>query len=214
MKIKLHKPDLFKIALFISLFIHGTAYAIYFISSYNIFTREEFTEAPIEQEVDFDWQPDIPAEIPAEMVGQGSGSNPAPVEKMDWVEGTGDSNSPDAAEEEIDFNAVSGNGTDKDGYLFYTTGDSQPVVQIDFDLARYFPPAAKKANITEHTVLLSVQIDEKGKLQGAKIASRPFGYGFEEAALRVARLARFRPGFRSGVAVKMRYTVSIHFILD
>jgi protein TonB len=201
---KIIKNNLFGTMLFLSVFLHFSVYAAYYIST--IIEPEEFDSENIKQDVDVNFE-----EIPPELIG--GTSSPAPVEKQEWVEGkkeTGD----DPIMEDINVNAVSGNGTDKDGYLFSFNGDKVPTPIIDFDLKQFFPAAAKSANITEKTVVILVQIDETGALKSAKIASGKAGYGFDEAAIKIINLARFSPGYVAGKPVKMSHRVPINFTLD
>ena len=182
------KNNLFGTMLFLSVFLHFSVYAAYYIST--IIEPEEIDSDSIKQDVDVNFE-----EIPPELIG--GTSSPAPVEKQEWVEGkkeTGD----DPIMEDINVNAVSGNGTDKDGYLFSFNGDKVPTPIIDFDLKQFFPAAAKSANITEKTVVILVQIDETGALKSAKIASGKAGYGFDEAAIKIINMARFSPGYVAG----------------
>lgn len=198
------KNNLFATMLSFSIFLHFSVYAAYYIST--IIEPEEFDSSSIKQDVDVNFE-----EIPPELIG--GTSSPAPVEKQDWVEGkneTGD----DPIMDDINVNAVSGNGTDKDGYLFSFNGDKVPTPIIDFDLKQFFPAAAKAANITDQTVVVLVQIDETGALKSAKIASGKAGYGFDEAAIKIINLARFSPGYVAGKPVKMSHRVPINFTLD
>lgn len=201
---KIIKNNLFGTMLFLSIFLHFSVYAAYYIST--IIEPEEIDSDSIKQDVDVNFE-----EIPPELIG--GTSSPAPVEKQEWVEGkkeTGD----DPIMEDINVNAVSGNGTDKDGYLFSFNGDKVPTPIIDFDLKQFFPAAAKSANITEKTVVILVQIDETGALKSAKIASGKAGYGFDEAAIKIINMARFSPGYVAGKPVKMSHRVPINFTLD
>lgn len=188
----------------LSIFLHFSVYAAYYIST--IIEMEEIDSDSIKQDVDVNFE-----EIPPELIG--GTSSPAPVEKSEWVEGKKDSGD-DPIEDDINVNAVSGNGTDKDGYLFSFNGDKVPTPIIDFDLKQFFPPAAKAANITDKTVVVLVQIDETGALKSAKIASGKAGYGFDEAAIKIINLARFSPGYVAGKPVKMSHRVPINFTLD
>lgn len=202
--IRLIKNNLFATMLIFSLFLHMSAYAAYYIST--IIEAEEIDSESIKQDVDVNFE-----EIPPELIG--GTSSPAPVEKNEWVEGK-NKNGDDPIDEDINVNAVSGNGTDKDGYLFSFNGDKVPTPIIDFDLKQFFPAAAKAANITDKTVVVLVQIDETGALKSAKIASGKAGYGFDEAAIKIINLARFSPGYVAGKPVKMSHRVPINFTLD
>jgi protein TonB len=164
------KNNLFGTMLFLSVFLHFSVYAAYYIST--IIESQEVDSDSIKQDVDVNFE-----EIPPELIG--GTSSPAPVEKQEWVEGK-NKNGDDPIDDDINVNAVSGNGTDKDGYLFSFNGDKVPTPIIDFDLKQFFPAAAKAANITEKTVVILVQIDETGQLKSAKIASGKAGYGFDE----------------------------------
>ena len=198
------KNNLFATMLSFSIFLHFSVYAAYYIST--IIEPEEIDSSSIKQDVDVNFE-----EIPPELIG--GTSSPAPVEKSEWVEGKKDSGD-DPMEDDINVNAVSGNGTDKDGYLFSFNGDKVPTPIIDFDLKQFFPAAAKAANITDQTVVVLVQIDETGALKSAKIASGKAGYGFDEAAIKIINLARFSPGYVAGKPVKMSHRVPINFTLD
>jgi protein TonB len=116
--------------------------------------------------------------------------------------------------EDVNTNKISGDGTDPDGYLFSFNGDKPPSAIIDFDLRRYYPPEAKSANVLEYTVTVLVQVDEKGKLMGASIASGQAMYGFNEAALKVVNRARFYPGYKDGKPVRMAHHLAIRFVLE
>jgi protein TonB len=64
------------------------------------------------------------------------------------------------------------------------------------------------------TVTLLVQIDETGKLQGAKVVSGRAGHGFDEAAIKVVNLARWSPGYVAGKPTRMAHRVPVVFTLD
>ncbi len=202
---------LFRLCLAFSALLHLTAYGAYYIKNLHRDNGEEISTDIME--VDFE---DVPLDIPPQMVSSDlfSDSNPAPVEKSEWVEGTGGSDAPDAVMDEESVNAVSGDGTDKDGYYYSFRGDRPPVAVIDFDLARYFPREAKRANISEKLVVVRIQIDADGTLKGARVVSKRAGYGFEEAAMKVVRRAHFRPGYLAGRPTKMTHEIPIRFVLE
>ncbi len=157
-------------------------------------------------EVDFN-------DIPPELIG--GDSSPAPVEKQEWVEGTNRSkDAKDAPDIDLDVNQLSGDGTDKDGYLYSFKGDRFPTPIIDFDLRRFFPSEAKRADIREKRVIVRVRVDADGTLQNARVVSPPAGYGFDDAAIRVVRMARFTPGYQKGRPVKMVHDLAIRFVLE
>jgi len=196
--------ELFRLCLSISVLLHGAGYAAYLISTApgEAVSSDELELKDVE--VDFE-------DFPPELLG-GTGS-PAPVDKKEWIEGSG-KNAPDAADDDVDFNALSGDGTDRDGYLYSFHGDRPPTPIINFDLKSYFPKEARRANITRKTVTVLIQVDEYGKLQSARIVSGRAGYGFDEAAMAIVNRARFAPGYIKGRPTKMNHRLPVTFVLE
>ena len=193
---------LFRTTVALSVFLHFSVYSAYYISQMVSF--EEVDSSNItESEIDLQ-------EIPPELIG--GTSSPAPVEKNEWVEGS-NKNADDPSNEDINVNAVSGNGTDKDGYLFSFNGDKVPTPILDFDPNQFYPPAAKAAGITKKEVIVLIQVDENGKLNSAKIVSGKAGYGFDEAAIKVTNMARYSPGYVKGKPVKMSHRMPLSFVV-
>jgi periplasmic protein TonB len=209
---RLKTPHLFRICLAFSLFLHFSAYAAYYIRNLPDSAEDEGISTE-NMEVDFE---DIPLDVTPDMVSSDlfTDSNPAPVEKSEWVEGSGGRDAPDAEAEDESINAISGDGTDKDGYYYSFRGDRPPVPIIDFELSRYFPKEAKRASITEKLVVVRIQVDADGSLKGARVVSKRAGYGFEAAAMKVIQRARFRPGYIAGRPTKMTHEVPIRFVLE
>jgi protein TonB len=204
-KLRIKIFGIFRFCLISSLFLHASAYGSYYIATYVAPVDSEPYDTS-EMEVDFE-------EIPPELLG--ATENPAPVEKDEWVEGTNKDSSKDKVDDPYtNPNALSGDGTDKDGFLYAFYGDKPPTPIIDFDLRDYFPDAAKNANISAKTVTVEIQVDEKGSLHGVKIVSGAAGYGFDEAAIRVAKRARYSPGYVAGKPTKMVHRMPILFNLD
>lgn len=185
--------------------MHVGAYGSYYIATMKTIVDDIIDSSTIQQDVD------ILEEIPPELLG--GTSSPAPVEKNEWKEGT-NKDAADPVDDDINENAISGNGTDKDGYLYSFNGDKVPTPIIDFDLKQFFPQQAKEANISDKVVVVLVQIDESGKLVSQKIVSGKAGYGFDEAAMKIISLARFTPGYVNGKPVKMAHRIPINFTLD
>lgn len=202
--IKQNKERVFHICLVGSLFIHTATYAGFRISQLR---GEEVVEDSAFEDVDVSFE-----EIPPELIG--GTSSPAPIEKQEWVEGSNKDKADEPDNADINPNQLSGNGTDKDGYLFSFNGDKMPSAIIDFDLREYFPPQAKAANIMEKQVILLVQVNEDGSLQSAKIVSGRAGYGFDEAALKLIKRVRFSPGYVQGQPKKMAHRLPITFSLE
>jgi protein TonB len=150
-------------------------------------------------------------DIPPELIG--GDSSPAPVERQDWVEGKNKTGA-DPEEKEINTNQISGDGTDKNGYLFSFNGDMPPKAIVDFDLRQYYPAEAKSADIREYQVTVLVQIDETGSLISANIASGKAPYGFNEQAIKAVKRMRFSPGYKSGKRVKMAHYLPVTFSLE
>jgi protein TonB len=74
-----------------------------------------------------------------------------------------------------------------------------------------YPDAAREASI-EGRVRVEVTVDEQGRVSGARVL-QSLGYGCDEAALLVARSARFSPATRCGRAVRSTLTIGIRFSL-
>lgn len=204
-KVKIKKFGVFRFCLIASLFLHTGAFGSYLIATYV--TPSDVSEISTEDmEIDFE-------EIPPELLG--GTSSPAPVEKQDWIEGSNKDKSKDAPDDtDINPNALSGDGTDKDGFLFSYNGDRPPTPIIDFDLRDYFPDSAKSAGISNKTIIVMVQIDETGQLQGARVVSGKAGYGFDEAAIQIVRRARYAPGYLEGKPTRMAHRLPINFTLE
>jgi protein TonB len=207
--IRIKQIDIFKLCLSISILFHSIACGAYLISTLPAFNEDTIYDAKnfkaAHTDVDFF---DIP---PAEIFG--GSSNPAPVEKKEWIEGAG-KNAPDADNSDLNINRISGTGTDPDGYLSSDMGDHPPIPIIDFDLNRFFPSEAKSANIRRKTIILHMQIDEDGSIKSAKISSPPSGYGFDEAVMKIIHKIRFKPGRVDGKSVKMFMRLPITFVLE
>lgn len=196
---------LFRASLIISLIVHLTAAGSYFIAQ-----GLPSSSMALENGMDLERQ-EFEIDIPPELIG--GDSSPAPVERQDWVEGSSKTGA-DPEEKEINTNQISGDGTDKDGYLFSFNGDMEPKAIVDFDLRQYYPAAAKSANIMKHQVTVLVQIDESGSLISANIASGKAPYGFNEQALKVVKRMRFSPGYKNGKRVKMAHYLPVTFSLE
>jgi protein TonB len=65
----------------------------------------------------------------------------------------------------------------------------------------------------EATVLVRVRVSDSGRVTEAEPVGDPIGYGFEQAALRAARQARFSPGRRNGEAVFADSRIAVRFQL-
>jgi protein TonB len=206
---KIKAADLFKTCLYVSIFLHGIGYAGYYLSSLPKEINSDDISNLKKETIDVDFE--IPPELPPELVG--GTTRPAPIEKQEWIEGKS-KDAPDQDDGNINTNALSGDGTDKDGYLYSYRGDKSPSVIIDFDLKKYFPKEAKFANITKKTVVVLVQVDEDGTLKNARIVSGKAGYGFDEAAMEIVHRVRFSPGYVGGRPVKMSHKVPIAFVLE
>ncbi len=196
---------LFRLSVVISLLVHVAAASGY------LFTGKKTSAEDTEVQNVFDLErPDIEMDIPPELIG--GDSRPAPVAKQEWVEGT-KKEGPDPEEADINTNQISGDGTDKDGYLFSFNGDKAPGVIVDFDVNQYYPREAAYANVRQYTVTVLLQIDENGTLITANVVSGKAPYGFNEQAIKVVNRMRFSPGYKAGKRVKMAYYLPVKFIL-
>lgn len=75
-----------------------------------------------------------------------------------------------------------------------------------------FPPVAQEQGVSGR-VFMSFIIEKDGTLSNIKV-DRGAGYGFDEEALRVLKLAKaWKPGVQNGQNVRVRYSIPISFQL-
>jgi protein TonB len=86
--------------------------------------------------------------------------------------------------------------------------DNVPPDQI----RRYYPEAARREKI-EAAVVVKMIVDGDGSVAKVTIVKDP-GNGFREAALKVARLYRFKPARVNGRVVATEIQFTIHFELE
>ena len=78
------------------------------------------------------------------------------------------------------------------------------------DLERYYPARALARGETG-SVLLNCRVDVGGALHCSVASETPVGWGFGDAALRIAQDYRMVPAMRDGVAVEGRYRMRVPF---
>jgi len=88
--------------------------------------------------------------------------------------------------------------------------DSQPTVVGDVRIP--YPEDARSRGI-EGTVVLSVLVDEGGRVRRVKVVSGPGG-GLDQAAAKAVERIRFRPALRKGQPVAAQITYRYTFLLD
>jgi len=88
--------------------------------------------------------------------------------------------------------------------------DSQPTVIGEVRIP--YPEDARSRGI-EGTVVLSVLVDETGRVRTVKVISGPGG-GLDQAAARAVERIRFRPALRKGQPVAAQITYRYTFLLD
>ncbi len=87
-----------------------------------------------------------------------------------------------------------------------------PPKLVRFEKPEY-PPIARRLR-AEGEVVVSVLVDETGKVTDTRVVQRPpQDMGLEEAALEAARSATYQPATKNGVRVKMWTTLRIPFRL-
>lgn len=74
-----------------------------------------------------------------------------------------------------------------------------------------YPDKAQKAGI-EGRVIVQFIVNEKGVVENPKVI-RGIGGGCDEEAVRVAKLADFKPGKQRGVPVRVQYSMPFNFLL-
>ena len=161
--IKQNRERVFHICLVASLFVHTATYAGYRISQLR---GEEVVEESTFEDVDVSFE-----EIPPELIG--GTSSPAPIEKQEWVEGSNKDKADEPDNSDINPNQLSGNGTDKDGYLFSFNGDK--MVNSDNSLIRkivinLLSNAIKFSN-AGNNIYLNISYENKLEIEVLGIAS-------------------------------------------
>ncbi|HTQ79539.1 MAG TPA: TonB family protein, partial [Thermoanaerobaculia bacterium] len=87
-----------------------------------------------------------------------------------------------------------------------------PPELVSFSKPEY-PPVARRMGV-EGTVVVSVLVDENGRVEDAKLTSPiPQNVGINEAAVKAARAAHYKPAVKDGVKVKMWTRLKIPFKL-
>jgi protein TonB len=81
------------------------------------------------------------------------------------------------------------------------------------NLAQYYPPRALARDITG-SVLLDCLVDTNGALNCNVMSETPTGWGFGEAARRIARDYRMVPATRDGQAIEGRYRMRVPFQVE
>ncbi len=201
--------DLFQRCFTGSFILHMIILIIYYGPSIFAFTFDgdaiDAGKIAASANVEVDFIESLPASITL-----GGDTNPAPVQKEEWIEGTGEDR-PDAANTDVNINKLSGTGTDADGYMFADLADRPPIPMIDFNPNDYFPKEARSANIFRQSVIVRFQVNENGKVNSARIISPPAKYGFDEAAMKVVSKIKFRPGKEKGKPKKMWTDYELRF---
>lgn len=81
------------------------------------------------------------------------------------------------------------------------------------NLTVFYPDRALRRN-TEGEVVLNCLVRVSGLLDCSVVSESPAGWGFGEAALRIARAHRMVPATRNGVAVEGRYVMRVPFQIE
>jgi protein TonB len=110
-----------------------------------------------------------------------------------------------------------------DGFVDVAQGSLAPVampvitrpewVRRPSGLTVYYPRRALNRGIEGEAALTCV-VSVTGHLDCAVVSETPTGWGFGEAAIRIARDHRMVPAMRDGIAVEGRYSMRVPFQLD
>jgi len=95
-------------------------------------------------------------------------------------------------------------------YTPFAQVDGRPEILVEVPIP--YPEAAKRAAI-EGDVVLSIDIDETGKVTGAKVLRGP-GYGLNEAARDAIFKWKFKPATKGGLPTATTVPFTYHFILN
>jgi len=71
-------------------------------------------------------------------------------------------------------------------------------------------PAKARMNNIEGTIRVRFHITKKGDVENVKTLNS-LGYGLDEEAIRVAKLAKFKPGKIDGKPVRVKFTIPLQF---
>lgn len=93
----------------------------------------------------------------------------------------------------------------------YTVGSGVTAPQLTFKVDPDYSDEARKAK-WQGTVILSIEINERGQVQNPRI-TRGQGLGLDEKAIEAVLKWRFRPGFKDGKPVTVRAQVEVNFRL-
>jgi protein TonB len=94
----------------------------------------------------------------------------------------------------------------------YSEGDVDERPRLVRDVQPAYPADALRLGV-EGDVVLTLVVDAAGRVTDARV-TRSAGHGFDESALRVARMLRFTPGCKRGAAVPVRITWTCRFRLE
>ncbi|HKI85892.1 MAG TPA: TonB family protein, partial [Thermoanaerobaculia bacterium] len=79
-----------------------------------------------------------------------------------------------------------------------------------FEKPPVYPPVAKRFG-KRATVVLSVLVDDTGRVQKTRLISKPASFGFDQAAMEAARQTRWEPATVHGIPVKTWVEIRVVF---
>lgn len=94
-----------------------------------------------------------------------------------------------------------------------TTVTNPTWVERPRDLERYYPRRALRMNV-EGSATLDCRVAVDGRLSCVVVSETPPGWGFGEAALRIAGEYRMVPAMRNGQPIEARYVMRTPFNLE
>jgi protein TonB len=109
--------------------------------------------------------------------------------------------------------------TDKQGYYNYMPtapvfAGGQSALEAYINKQVTYPEDALENNV-EGTVMVKFTIDENGKVGNVQTTGNQFGYGLEEAAMKViSQMPRWTPGTVNGKKAKGWYTIPVTFKIE
>jgi TonB family protein len=101
----------------------------------------------------------------------------------------------------------------EEDYIYSFMADIRPKIISEIDLRRFYPEEAKKLSIKNKTVLVQININEKGVLRDVKILDSPNPL-FNLPALQIVKRLRYTPAILDNKPIKVKMRIPINFSIE